>query len=462
MIMLSRAVFISIFIIWNLASIIYIDNLGSLRQSLPQNIISWLAIALIISIIAFTVFYRKNRIFITIPAMCFCLALAILSINFFYIKESHNVIFWYWSGISAGVVLYIVGLQIREKWLIQSFCIYCFIAINVIQCLFTIYQYFFETTIFYFATDMRSYGLTQQITILSVNMAMSCMFSLMTLVLSQFKLASFIQEKCRITLLSLCIFLFTVTLVVLQSITTTLSFAVCAFVFICLFYQKNKVRVSASYFIIALAVFIGVYLIQLCPKYIGSEIINRFHLKQMLRFSISLFIYPPAEVWEQPLILNASMEKNQLPFLSSENYIVPHIYNEILRWIMTGGFINLIFMSLLITGGIYVIYQSIIKYKKNGNGYSISLILALTPVVINSNLEHPFLQSVLHWGMIILFLSFSDASFPLKEQSSFYINKHLSLLFSFSTFIIGLSVFIIGLNLFNGQSFFHTNIFSFA
>ncbi|MEX9948735.1 O-antigen ligase domain-containing protein [Providencia alcalifaciens] len=460
--MLSRAVFISIFIIWNLASIIYIDNLGSLRQSLPQNIISWLAIALIISIIAFTVFYRKNRIFITIPAMCFCLALAILSINLFYIKESHNVIFWYWSGISAGVVLYIVGLQIREKWLIQSFCIYCFIAINVIQCLFTIYQYFFETTIFYFATDMRSYGLTQQITILSVNMAMSCMFSLMTLVLSQFKLASLTQEKCRITLLSLCIFLFTVTLVVLQSITTTLSFAVCAFVFICLFYQKNKVRVSASYFIIALAVFIGVYLIQLCPKYIDSEIINRFHLKQMLRFSISLFIYPPAEVWEQPLILNASMEKNQLPFLSSENYIVPHIYNEILRWIMTGGFINLIFMSLLITGGIYVIYQSIIKYKKNGNGYSISLILALTPVVINSNLEHPFLQSVLHWGMIILFLSFSDASFPLKEQSSFYINKHLSLLFSFSTFIIGLSVFIIGLNLFNGQSFFHTNIFSFA
>lgn len=84
----------------------------------------------------------------------------------------------------------------------------------------------------------------------------------------------------------------------------------------------------------------------------------------MLRFSISLFIYPSAEVWEQPLMLNASMEKNQLPFLSSENYIVPHVYNEILRWIMTGGFINLIFMSLLITGGIYVIYQSIIKYKK--------------------------------------------------------------------------------------------------
>lgn len=63
MIMLSRSIFISIFIIWNLASIIYIDNLGSLRQSLPQNIISWLAIVLIISIIAFTVFYRKNKNF---------------------------------------------------------------------------------------------------------------------------------------------------------------------------------------------------------------------------------------------------------------------------------------------------------------------------------------------------------------------------------------------------------------
>ncbi|WP_230083756.1 hypothetical protein [Providencia alcalifaciens] len=219
---------------------------------------------------------------------------------------------------------------------------------------------------------------------------------------------------------------------------------------------------SVSYFIIAIAVFIGVYLIQLCPKYIDSEIINRFHIKQMLRFSISLFISPPTEMWEKPLIMNASFETNQIPFLSSDNYIMPHVFNEILRWVMTGGYINLIFMSFLITGGIYVIYQSIIKYKKNGNGYSISLVLALTPVVINSNLEPPFLQSVLHWGMIILFLSFSDASFPLKEQSIFYINKHLSLLFSFSTFIIGLSVFIIGLILFNGQSFFHTNIFSFA
>ncbi|HHR6030660.1 TPA: hypothetical protein ACS70C_002650 [Providencia alcalifaciens] len=263
-------------------------------------------------------------------------------------------------------------------------------------------------------------------------------------------------------LLGIGIFLFTMMLVILQSMTIILSFAVCTFIFICLFYQKNKLRVSVSYFIIAIAVFIGVYLIQLCPKYIDSEIINRFHIKQMLRFSISLFISPPTEMWEKPLIMNASFETNQIPFLSSDNYIMPHVFNEILRWVMTGGYINLVFMSFLITGGIYVIYQSIIKYKKNGNGYSISLVLALTPVVINSNLEHPFLQSVLHWGMIILFLSFSDASFPLKEQSIFYINKHLSLLFSFSTFIIGLSVFIIGLSLFNGQSFFHTNIFSFA
>lgn len=462
MIMLSRSIFISIFIIWNLASIIYIDNLGSLRQSLPQNIISWLAIVLIISIIAFTVFYRKIKIFITIPAMCFCLGLVILSINLFYVQENTNIIFWYWSGISAGVILYIVGLQIREKWLIQSFCIYCFIIINVIQCFFTIYQYIFETNIFYFATGMRSYGLTQQITVLSVNMAMSCILSLMAMVLSQFKLASLFQEKCRTMLLGIGIFLFTMMLVILQSVTIILSFAVCTFIFICLFYQKNKLRVSVSYFIIAIAVFIGVYLIQLCPKYIDSEIINRFHIKQMLRFSISLFISPPTEMWEKPLIMNASFETNQIPFLSSDNYIMPHVFNEILRWVMTGGYINLIFMSFLITGGIYVIYQSIIKYKKNGNGYSISLVLALTPVVINSNLEHPFLQSVLHWGMIILFLSFSDASFPLKEQSIFYINKHLSLLFSFSTFIIGLSVFIIGLSLFNGQSFFHTNIFSFA
>ncbi len=56
------------------------------------------------------------------------------------------------------------------------------------------------------------------------------------------------------------------------------------------FYKKNPLRVSASYFIIAVAIFIGVYLIKLCPQYIGTDVMNQFHLKQMLRFSITLFL----------------------------------------------------------------------------------------------------------------------------------------------------------------------------
>ncbi|MBN6363126.1 O-antigen ligase domain-containing protein, partial [Providencia huaxiensis] len=62
---------------------------------------------------------------------------------------------------------------------------------------------------------------------------------------------------------------------------------------------------------------------------------------------------------------------------------------------------------------------------------------------------------VLHWGIVILFLSFSDAAFALEKQSLLYINKQLSYLFSFIIFIIGLGVFIIGLFLFNGEKSFY-------
>ncbi|EPQ5229929.1 O-antigen ligase domain-containing protein [Providencia stuartii] len=452
MIMLSRAIFIAIFIIWLLASLIYIDSLGSLRQSLPQNIISWLVISLIISIIALTVFYHKIKILITLPAICYCLSLIILIIELTTQKgKNSDIDFWYWSGITIGVLLYISGLQVRKKWFIQSSCIYCYIIISVVQVFLTAYQYIFEADIFYLASGMRSNGLSQQVNILSVNMATACLLSLMTLVLSQFSLSSEKHEKIRAVLLGVCILLFTLVLVVLQSIIAWLSFAVCAFIFICLFYKKNQLRTSASYFIIAIAVFIGIYLIKLCPQYIAIDVINQFHLKQMLRFSITLFLEKPYDAWEQSFLFEDNDTRTAIPFLSPKMYIVPHPHNDILLWVMSGGYINLLFMSLLLTGGIYVIFQSFIKYKTNGNGYPLALILSITPVIIYSNLEYPFLLSVLHWGIIILFLSFSDAAFALENQKILYINKQLSSILSLITFIFGAGIFIIGLFLFNGE-----------
>ncbi|WP_239407559.1 O-antigen ligase family protein, partial [Providencia rettgeri] len=331
-----------------------------------------------------------------------------------------------------------------------------YIIINVAQVFITAYQYIFETDIFYLASGMRSNGLSQQVNILSVNMATACLLSLMTLVLSQFSLLSKRHEKIRIVLLGTCILFFTLTLVVLQSVIAWLSFTVCAFIFICLFYKKNPLRVSASYFIIAVAIFIGVYLIKLCPQYIGTDVMNQFHLKQMLRFSITLFLEKPYDAWEQSFLFENSYERTAIPFFSPKMYIVPHPHNEILLWLMTGGLINLIFLSLLLTGGIYVVFQSFIKYKINGNGYPLAIILSIIPIIIHNHVEYPFLLSVLHWGIVILFLSFSDAAFALEEQSLFYINKQLSYLFSFIVFIIGLGVFIIGLFLFNGEKSFYT------
>lgn len=456
MITISRSLFIGIFIIWQLASLIYIDSLGSLKQSLPQNIISWLSISLIISIIAFTVFYRRIKIVITLPAICYCLSLAILMMGLIsHQGKNNNIDFWYWSGITIGALLYIAGLQVRKKWLIQSFCIYCYIMISVIQVFLTAYQYTFEADIFYLASGMRSNGLSQQVNILSVNMATACLLSLMALVLSQFSLLSERLEKVRVVLLGICILLFTLTLVVLQSVIAWLSFTVCAFIFICLFYNKSPIRISASYFIIAVAIFIGIYLIKLCPQYIATDVINQFHLKQMLRFSITLFLEKPYDAWEQSFLFEDSYERTAIPFFNPKMYIVPHPHNEILLWIMTGGYINLIFMSLLLTGGIYVVFQAFIKYKINGNGYPLAIILAITPIIIHSNVEYPFLLSVLHWGLIILFLSFSDAAFALEKQSLFYINKQLSSLFSLIIFIIGLGIFVIGLFLFNGDNSFY-------
>ncbi|MBP6123916.1 O-antigen ligase domain-containing protein, partial [Providencia sp.] len=283
----------------------------------------------------------------------------------------------------------------------------------------------------------------------------ACLLSLTALVLSQFTLASKRYEKFRVLILGIFIFLFTLMIVVLQSVTTWLSFIVSILIFICLFYKKNQTRISASYFIIAIAFFIGVYLIKLCPQYIDSSAMNQFHLKQTLRFSITLFLEQPYDAWGQSSLLQDNYERTAIPFLSETSYIVPHAHNEILLWIMTGSYISIAFMSLLITGGVYIIFQSVIKYKLNGNGYSLAIILSIVPILIHNNVEYPFLLSVLHWGIVILFSSFSDAAFSLEEQSMFYINQQLSTLFSFIIFALGISIFVIGLFLFNGEKSFY-------
>lgn len=457
MVILIRSLFLGIFIIWQTANIIYIDSLGSLRQSLPQNIVSWLSIAMIIAIISLMTFYMKYKVLITIPAICFFLALIILILDLLISDTKKNDLnFWYWSGIAAGVILYIAGLQIKDSWLTQSLCIYCYIFFSCLQALLTFYQYFFEADIFYLASGMRSNGLSQQINVLSVNMATACLLAITTLILSQFTLLKKSHENARITFLGIVIFIFTSLIIVLQSITTWISFFVSIFIFICLFYNKNKVRVSAGYFVIAIAIFIGVYLVKFRTQYIEADLINQFHLKQMLRFSITLFLEQPYEAWQTFSLQDNSYERVAIPFLSPNMYIVPHSKNEIFLWMMTGGYINLTFMSLLLTGGIYVVAQAFIKYKINGNGYPLAIILAICPMVIHCNVEYPFLLSVLHWGLIILFLSFSDAAFALEKQKIFFINKQLSSLFSLVLFILGLGVFVIGLFLFNGENSFYT------
>ncbi len=84
------------------------------------------------------------------------------------------------------------------------------------------------------------------------------------------------------------------------------------------------------------------------PQYIGTDVMNQFHLKQMLRFSITLFLEKPYDAWEQSFYLKIVMKEQQFLF-SPKMYIVPHPHNEILLWLMTGGLINLIFLSLLLT-----------------------------------------------------------------------------------------------------------------
>ena len=239
-ILLTRILFTGVYIFWLLISIIYIDSLGSLSQSLPQNIIGWLAIIILTSAILFYAYYKKIKICITLPALCYISAIITLSINLFIPDNNNELNFWYLSGIIVGITFYISGLQIENKLLIKNYCIYSYILTSSIQSVITIYQYFFEADIFYLASDMRSNGLSQQINILSVNMTTAYLLTITVIILSLFSLKEKKHEKIRVIILAFLLLVFTITIVILQSVTTWLLFFVLVSIFTCLFIKKNK------------------------------------------------------------------------------------------------------------------------------------------------------------------------------------------------------------------------------
>ncbi|MBW3119003.1 O-antigen ligase domain-containing protein, partial [Providencia rettgeri] len=142
------------------------------------------------------------------------------------------------------------------------------------------------------------------------------------------------------------------------------------------------------------------------------------------------------------LISNDSYDITSLSFLGIERYIFTHPQSETFLGVMRGSNINLIFISFLITGGFYITIQSMAKYKKNDNGYSVAIVIAIIPIVIKCNIEIPFVLSVFNLANAILFLSFSDSAFSLKEQLFFYFNKKISTWLCIVMWIVFLSVFV--------------------
>ncbi|WP_413495896.1 O-antigen ligase family protein [Morganella psychrotolerans] len=368
-----------------------------------------------------------------------------------------RVNFWYLFGTMIGGLFYFSGLQIKETNSFHPFCIYTYLSIVFVQALMTGYQYIFEPEIFYLATNMESNGLFQQVNIISISMATACLLAITTVTLSQFSLRSKNLENIRVSVISLFIFITALTIIVLQSAIAWLSFTVCAFVFLCLFYKKNKPRVTLVYIIILLAIVPGIYIIDLPPPTINHNGISQFHLNQMLRFSIQLFLESPYVSWGSNISIGDNYELTRIPFLNTDYYIVPHPYNELLLWVMKSNLINLIFMSLMLTGGFYILFQAIVKYKHNSYGFSLAVIISMLPMIIHNHIQYPFLLSVTHWGIVILFLSFSDIAYLLNEQMAFNINTSISIIISLFILIIGVSVFCFGLLFFNGENSFYTH-----
>ncbi|WP_445585386.1 Wzy polymerase domain-containing protein [Serratia sp. TSA_198.1] len=401
----------------------YLPNMGGGSLALPQNILSWIMIALLVMIIWLGVGFRKRNIIITPTAKLFFVALVLLAIPLFYTRpEWREAALWRWAGLFGGWVFYFSWLQTEISKRTHHWPFYAILLAVVVQAFIALLQLFgLGNGIPYPFIGGRPYGVFQQVNLLASFTATGLVLALMLFLLPDFSLRAKRYEKLRLMLLALLLAVFPALLVWLQSRIGWLGGGAAALLFIVAHAKKYPWRSVVVTVTMLLGVAIGVAVLSWggpigAVSHAGSDSARGV----MLNTSLAMIAGKPLIGWGY-----GGFEYSFQHFRAALGEstlgvgVAVHPHNELLFWWVEGGVSGLLGMLLLLFAGWRLAGKAWHQACSSGKGIALALCFALLPMAMHTQTEYPFYLSTLHWAVFLLLLAMLDRQVtPTHERSA--------------------------------------------
>lgn len=403
---------------------IHLGNMGGSGLKLPQNIISWGLMAILVATIWLTLSAGKT-VRLTVASRWILLSIAILGIPLFFSSPQwSDLARMRWLGLLGGWVFYLSFLQYNARPAQRYWLYYIIVAATVVQALIALLQFTLpEAVPAWFAYPQsggRPFGVFQQVNVLASFIATGLALSIMLMLLPGFTLTCSKRERLRQYALALILMVFPALLVWLQSRVGWLGGVISGvlLLFIGAKAAPRKTVVAASLMMMGITVAIVVqqYAHITDIPHTGSN-----HARMaILKGTLGMIAERPWVGWGY-----GSFEYHFQHYLLAQGLsileagVVTHPHNEILLWSVEGGIIAFIGLSLMAYVGVKMLWRvwrptrQLSKHQMNLNR---GLACALLPILLHTQTEFPFGLSSAHWAIFLLLLAQLDRNMsPLEE-----------------------------------------------
>lgn len=382
---------------------IYLPNLGGAGFSLPLNIVSAFFLALFLVV---AIFFQIKKISITysLASNFISLGLIILMALCFFSPENYRYNAYLTAYWLLGILIcYQVLVQFNISNVVREIILYGILVAAIIESILAMLQVFNLLPLIGLPypplNGDRPYGVFQQVNVFSsficVGIA-SAVSLLIKIKNAKWYLVGFIATA---------LLLMSATVPLSQSLTGYLNLILIFIVFY-LIAKYHRKKILFLFLVVILGLIIG-YGIKNGLNIIDAteSKLNTSRIRWVLwQHSLYLFSEKPLLGWGVGSFESVFLERFGGGLLETNERIMSHPHNEILRWMVEGGFVGLIATVLIIIGGVALLLSTF----KNKNENYIYWVAAL-PIIFHMMTEFPLWLSIPHGIVLILLLRCADS-----------------------------------------------------
>jgi len=392
-----------------------LPNTGGSGADLPQALLVWCAILVLISGCAWILCCQKLQF--TLCSRMLTVAVVLMTLP------------WFWSpsrdwqldavprlaGLWSGLILYILLVNCHFTARQKQVILWLIAVAVVMQTLYSLAGLMFPSLLPEAGQNALrlhpevAVGVFQQRNVTASFIATGAAVLLWLLGDSRYRLASPVREQWRLWAISATVVLLFMTLTILSSRTGWLGGLLIWLAFTLIFWHADAAGTVLSRWGVRLAPASG---IALGAILLPGGMLNALQAHDTSNLDRILILQQTWQmIMQHPLVgwgyggftwsFAHFLADRPVPLSRGMNELT-HPHNELLFWWVEGGIIAI--------AGLFMAVAAVsMRLLRRPGRYTLAVLACLLPILVHTQLEYPLYQSPVHWLLILLLLSFADA-----------------------------------------------------